>query len=172
MGYTGGLVPDPTYADLRDHAEAVEIGFDPARISYDALLAEFWAAHDPGAEAWKGQYRKAVFVHDEAQRAAAERTRDEVARKLGRPVHTAIEDAGTFWQAEDYHQKWSLRRQSGLFAEVRASFPEMDDLVRSTQAARLNAWAGGWGRTEAVAREIDALGLSAAGRETALSLAR
>jgi peptide-methionine (S)-S-oxide reductase len=157
---------------LKDHSEAIEIGFDPARITYDALLEEFWAAHEPSAESWSVQYRNAVFVHDAAQRVAAERTRAEVARRTGQPVHTAIEEAGTFWQAEAYHQKWNLRNQASLFAEVQASYPEVDDLVRSTAAARLNAWAGGWAKAEGMAQDLDALGLSEAGRASASAMAR
>jgi peptide-methionine (S)-S-oxide reductase len=160
VGYTGGATPSPSYSDLRDHTEALEVGFDPTKLSYDALLAEFWAAHDPVSVAGPVQYRNAVFVHDPAQRASAERSRAQVAQRLGEPVTTAIEDAGTFWQAEGYHQKWNLRLRGDLLDEVQAAYPDVDDLVRSTAAARLNAWVGGWSEAASIDRDVDALGLS------------
>ncbi len=164
-------MPEPTYRNLGDHSEAIEIGFDPERISYERLLFELFAAHAPTAEPWSRQYRSAVFAHDAAQRGAAERAVRAEALRRGATIHTAIEEAGTFWQAEDYHQKYRLRAHEDLLAEVRAVYPDTDDLVRSTLAARLNAWVAGWGDESQVARELERSGLSPAARERALALA-
>ena len=114
-GYTGGAPAHPTYDDVSNHrttqAEAVRVLYDPAAVTYDQLLDVFWRRIDPTGvdRAFSDtghQYRSAVFVHDAAQRAAAVRTRAGVAA-LGHftaPITTAIEDAGVFWVAEDYHQ--------------------------------------------------------------------
>jgi peptide-methionine (S)-S-oxide reductase len=117
-GYTGGSKPSPTYEEVSagatGHAEAVEIAYDPAVVSYEKLLQVFWRNVDPTAENRQfcdvgSQYRSAIFVHDAAQREAAERTLAEVEKQLGVPVKTQIADAAPFYRAEDYHQDYAAR---------------------------------------------------------------
>src|SRR6266446_3145544 len=119
VGYAGGGVDNPTYQQVcshkTGHAEVVEVTFDPDRVPYEQLLAVFWAEHDPTQLNRQGpdigdQYRSVIFVHDEEQRAAAEASRDRVQQRLSRPVVTVIEDAPTFWPAEDYHQRYLEKR--------------------------------------------------------------
>ncbi|HEV3156783.1 MAG TPA: peptide-methionine (S)-S-oxide reductase MsrA [Candidatus Baltobacteraceae bacterium] len=116
-GYLGGRMPNPTYHDVcsgqTGHAEGVQIQYDPTRISYEALLETFWAIHDPTTMNRQGpdvgsQYRSAVFYHSEAQRVAAEasKSRQEAGRRFARPIVTEIVEAGTFYPAEDYHQRY------------------------------------------------------------------
>jgi peptide-methionine (S)-S-oxide reductase len=118
-GYAGGGVDSPTYeqvcSNATGHAEVVEVTYDPNRVPYEQLLAIFWAEHDPTQLNRQGpdvgdQYRSVVFVHDAAQRAAAEASRDRVQKRLSRPVVTQIEDASTFWPAENYHQQYLEKR--------------------------------------------------------------
>jgi peptide-methionine (S)-S-oxide reductase len=119
VGYAGGTVDHPTYeqvcSDRTGHAEVVEVRYDPERIPYEALLAVFWAEHDPTQLNRQGpdvgtQYRSVIFVHDDDQRRAAEASRARVQERLSRPVVTAVEDAPRFWPAEDYHQRYLERR--------------------------------------------------------------
>ena len=119
VGYAGGRTDNPTYGDVcshrTGHAEVVEVTYDPDRIPYEQLLAVFWAEHDPTQLNRQGpdigdQYRSVIFVHDEAQRRAAEASRDAVQARISRPVVTQIEDAPTFWPAEDYHQRYLEKR--------------------------------------------------------------
>ena len=114
-GYTGGQIENPTYevvsAGKTDHTEAVEIVYDPRKVTYAQLLEVFWRNHDPlTADAQfcdiGRQYRPAIFVHDETQRRLAEETRRAVAQRLQRPVVTEIAAAGRFWPAEEYHQDY------------------------------------------------------------------
>jgi peptide-methionine (S)-S-oxide reductase len=96
------------------HAEAVEIVYDPAVVPYEKLLEVFWRNIDPTAGNRQfcdvgSQYRSAIFVHDAAQREAAERTLAEVEKKLGVPVKTQIADAAPFYRAEDYHQDYAAK---------------------------------------------------------------
>jgi len=118
VGYTGGDVPNPTYAQVSTgttgHLEAVEVTFDPKRISYEALLKIFWHNIDPtqgnGQFADRGpQYHTAIFYHNEAQRDAAERSKAELAAsgRFGSPIVTKILPAKPFYPAEDYHQHFS-----------------------------------------------------------------
>ncbi|MDD3764151.1 MAG: peptide-methionine (S)-S-oxide reductase MsrA [Nevskiales bacterium] len=116
-GYTGGTVASPTYKQVSaggtGHAEAVQIRFDPAVVSYAQLLDIFWHSVDPyTADAQfcdhGHQYRSAIFYHDAAQRQAAERSKAELANayKDRGPIVTEIVEAGTFWPAETYHQDY------------------------------------------------------------------
>jgi peptide-methionine (S)-S-oxide reductase len=93
----------------------VEVTYDPERISYDELLDVFWAKHDPtqlNRQGWDigDQYRSVVFVHDEEQREAAERSKAEQQTHYRAPVVTQIEPAQTFYIAEDYHQQYLEKR--------------------------------------------------------------
>jgi len=121
VGYTGGHVPNPTYNDVctdkTGHAEAVQVTFDPAKVSYEKLLDVFWQAHDPTQVNRQGpdfgtQYRTAIFFHSPEQEAAAKKSRAalEASGKLRRPVATEITPAGTFYRAEEYHQKYLQKR--------------------------------------------------------------
>lgn len=120
-GYSGGTTVSPTYKDVctgtTGHAEAVEVAYDPARISYDRLLDAFWKMHDPTTRDRQGpdvgsQYRSAIFYHDEEQKRAAEASRAaQDASKLYRgPIVTLIQPAGPFYEAEDYHQRYLEKR--------------------------------------------------------------
>jgi methionine-S-sulfoxide reductase len=119
VGYAGGTVPNPTYKQVcshdTGHAEVVEVTYDDEVVAYEQLLAVFWAEHDPTQLNRQGpdigsQYRSVIFVHDDAQRRAAEASRDRVQSRLTRPVVTRIEDAPPFWEAEDYHQQYLEKR--------------------------------------------------------------
>jgi peptide-methionine (S)-S-oxide reductase len=117
-GYTGGAKANPSYEEVSaggtGHAEAVEIVFDPAQVSFEKLLDVFWRNIDPTVADRQfcdagSQYRSAIFVHDAAQRKAAEASRDAVAKKLGVPVKTQIADAEAFYPAEEYHQDYAKK---------------------------------------------------------------
>jgi len=118
VGYAGGTTPEPTYEHIGDHSEAIEIEFDPARISYRDLLAVFWQSHDPAYRSVSRQYRAAVFWQGDDQRRLAEITRGEAARGPGRGVATALEPLRSFTPAEDYHQKYYLRAAKAIAAAI------------------------------------------------------
>jgi peptide-methionine (S)-S-oxide reductase len=113
VGYAGGQQPDPTYRRLGTHAETLQIDFDPARITYQSLLDLFWQSHDP-TQSRPRQYRSIIFYHDADQQRLAEITRDRQAAQLGRPILTEIRALQRFYRAEDYHQKYYLRRERDL----------------------------------------------------------
>jgi peptide-methionine (S)-S-oxide reductase len=114
-GYTGGTKDHPTYrevcGDRTGHAEAVEVEFDPAKVSYNRLLDIFWQIHDPTQVNRQGpdvgsQYRSGVFYLTLEQETAAKESRERAQDKLSRPIATEITQASTFWPAEDYHQRY------------------------------------------------------------------
>jgi hypothetical protein len=106
----------------------------------------------------------AVFWHNEAQRKLAEATRDRESTRRGKKVPTTVAPVGTFYLAEDYHQKFYLRQHQALFKELHAAYPREEDFLRSTAVARVNAYLGGRGTVEALDKEIQSLGLSAEGQ--------
>jgi peptide-methionine (S)-S-oxide reductase len=118
VGYTGGKKEYPTYEEVcsgrTGHAEAVEVTYDPSKVTYRELLSEFWSIHDPTQLNRQGpdigtNYRSAIFYHTLAQEAEAEASKEEVARsgKYGnRPIATEIVPAARFWRAEEYHQRY------------------------------------------------------------------
>jgi peptide methionine sulfoxide reductase msrA/msrB len=124
VGYTGGHTADPVYEQVHTgatgHAEAIQITFDPARTSYEALLTFFFHIHDPTTPNRQGndlgsQYRSAIFYHDAGQKAVAERVKAAVEATgfWKRPVVTEIVPAGTFYPAEDYHQDYLVKHPGG-----------------------------------------------------------
>ncbi|MBI5588633.1 MAG: peptide-methionine (S)-S-oxide reductase MsrA [Deltaproteobacteria bacterium] len=121
VGYTGGRFIDPTYEDVctdtTGHAEAVEIEYDPDKVSYEELLGVFWETHDPTTLNRQGpdvgsQYRSAIFFHTPEQEKAARESvkRLEDSRAFKRPIVTAITPASIFYPAEEYHQRYLEKR--------------------------------------------------------------
>jgi len=121
VGYTGGTLEDPTYRDVctdrTGHAEAVEVTYDPARVTYDRLLKIFWENHDPTTLNRQGpdvgtQYRSAIFYHNPEQETEARASKEklEASRAYRKPIVTQIVPAAEFWPAEDYHQQYLEKR--------------------------------------------------------------
>ncbi len=116
-GYTGGSEKNPTYEEVSAHRtghyESIEVAYDPGRVSYEQLLDVFWHNVDPGDDGGQfcdrgPQYRSVIFVHDDAQRRAAEASKQRVAGQLGSAV-TLILPAGPFYLAEGYHQDFARK---------------------------------------------------------------
>ena len=125
-GYAGGHTPNPTYEEVcsgrTGHTEVVLVAFDPAEISYDALLQLFWEGHDPAQGMRQGndlgtQYRSAIYAYGEAQQAAAEASREVFQAQLTAAgygeITTEISAAGPFYYAEDYHQQYLHKNPAG-----------------------------------------------------------
>ena len=126
VGYAGGFTPNPTYEEVcsgrTGHTEVVRVVFDPAKISFDALLGLFWESHDPTQGMRQGndvgsQYRSAIYTYGESQRRVAEASRTAYQRalqasRLGE-ITTEISKAGEFYYAEDYHQQYLAKNPWG-----------------------------------------------------------
>ncbi len=126
VGYAAGMTPNPTYHEVcsgrTGHNEVVLVVFDPAQTSYAELLRAFWEGHDPTQGMRQGndvgtQYRSGIYVYDDAQREAAEQTRDQYQQALTAagygPITTEILDAPEFFYAEDYHQQYLAKNPNG-----------------------------------------------------------
>lgn len=120
-GYSGGHTQNPSYRDVctdtTGHAEVVQVTFDPSKVSYEQLLDAFWKMHDPTQVNHQGpdfgkQYRTAIFFHSPEQEAAAKKSKQalDASGKFHRPIATEITAAGSFWPAEEYHQRYLEKR--------------------------------------------------------------
>lgn len=121
VGYTGGTLDNPTYravcTDTTGHAEAVDVEYDPSKVTYEQLLDIFWDNHDPTTLNRQGpdfgsQYRSAIFYHDDAQESAARESRERrnASGRYPRPIVTEIAPASTYYRAEEYHQQYLEKR--------------------------------------------------------------
>lgn len=121
VGYSGGTLENPSYQDVcggqTGHAEAVQVEYDAARVSYDELLEVFWESHDPTTLNRQGpdvgsQYRSVIFYHTPEQKAAAEAAKENLQRSgtYQRPIVTEIAPASKFHRAEEYHQQYFEKR--------------------------------------------------------------
>ena len=129
VGYSGGKTADPTYQEIctgtTGHAEAVEIVFDPNKLSYEEVLGYFFRMHDPTTLNRQHndvgtQYRSAIFYTSEEQKKTAEsvKAKLEAAKKFKRPITTEITRASKFYPAEDYHQDYLVKNPGGYNCHV------------------------------------------------------
>ena len=121
VGYIGGHLDKPTYQNVctgkTGHAEAVEVSYDAALVSYEQLLDLFWQTHNPTTYHRQGpdvgsQYRSAIFFHNEEQEKEAQASKEALAKsgRFANPVVTEVVPATTFYEAEDYHQQYLEKR--------------------------------------------------------------
>jgi peptide-methionine (S)-S-oxide reductase len=137
-GYTGGASLNPTYEQVSNgksgHAEAVQVTFDPARISYREILQIFFSVHDPTTLNRQGadvgtQYRSAIFYHSDTQRIISEEVMKELneARLWERPIVTQIAPIGKFYPAEDYHRNYFKKHPEQAYCQAMIS-PKINKL--------------------------------------------
>lgn len=139
-GYEGGDTPNPTYEEVctgtTNHAEVIEISYDPSKISFDELLEVFWKSHDPTTLNQQGadvgtQYRSVVFYHSEEQKKSATKYKNELnqLKAFDRPVVTTIEKAQPFYVAENYHQNYYLKNGQAPYCRL-VILPKMEKLEK------------------------------------------
>ncbi|HEX7632999.1 MAG TPA: peptide-methionine (S)-S-oxide reductase MsrA [Candidatus Saccharimonadales bacterium] len=123
VGYTGGHTENPTYEEVcthtTGHAEAVLIEFDPEEVTYETLVRQFFRMHDPTQLNRQGpdvgdSYRTAIFYFDDNQKQTAEQVKKDVQPNFDKPIVTEIIKAGPFYEAEEYHQKYTQKTGIGM----------------------------------------------------------
>ena len=123
VGYTGGHTKNPSYEDVSykntGHAEATLVEFDPKKVSYETLVKQFFYMHDPTQMNRQGpdegsQYRSAIFYFDDEQKKVAEAIKDETQKGHEKPIVTEITKVSEFYEAEDYHQKYTEKTGRGM----------------------------------------------------------
>jgi methionine-S-sulfoxide reductase len=169
VGYAGGESRNPTYHNLGNHTESLEVDFDPEVLTFGDVLEVFWQSHNPFGARRKPQYMSALFWHDERQRDLASETAARISNANdGAEVTTQLLEFDRFYLAEDYHQKYILRRHSEFESALLDVYPDLLEFTNSTAAARLNGYLAGHGTPESLARDLPLLGLNAAAQESDL----
>jgi methionine-S-sulfoxide reductase len=172
VGYAGGTTASPTYYNIGDHSETIEVDFDPAIIAYEQLLVAFWSGHDASYPPYSVQYRSAIFYTTDQQQKLANDSKQAEEARLGKPIHTDIELGTGFYVAEDYHQKYDLRQRPDVASALHAIYPNPADFRDSTAVARLNGYVGGYGDSDTLKKNLDSLGLSESGKKALLETAK
>ncbi len=156
---------------MGSHSETIQIDYDPTKISYKELLAVFWDSHDPTFEPVSRQYMSVIFYHTDEQERLAIETKEQEEARGGRSIQTSIIAFSDFYLAENYHQKYYLQQDNALMKEFDIIYPAAKDFIHSTAAARVNGYAGGYGTLDTLQKELDSLGLPAAGSSRLLEIA-
>lgn len=142
VGYAGGTSPDPTYHKIADYTETVEITFDPTITSLEELLQIFWQNHDATKNRFykERQYISLLVFQNQQQEQIARKIKNSEEERQGKEIKTEFQLTTSFYPAEDYHQKYSLRRFKQATEKIQALFLDEEAFIRSTIAARLNGF--------------------------------
>jgi len=157
VGFAGGTKESPTYRSLGDHTETVEVEFDADKTSYRELLEIFWTNHDPTTMCSR-QYMSVIFYHNDQQQSMAEQSMTEAAKNHRRKITTLILPAKEFYNAENYHQKYLLRKHEWLVHAL--NLTDDKEMITSRVAARINGYVGGYGDETAFEEEKSLLNLT------------
>ena len=134
--------------------------YDPSKISYGELLEVFWTSHNPASPSWSAQYRSVIFTSDEEQRRTAGRSAAKLRADTGGKIYTAIEPLGRFYNAEDYHQKYYVRRDYVLMREYGEIYATAEEFAASPSTAKANGILAGLASGVEAEKLIPLLGLS------------
>lgn len=165
VGYAGGSTADPTYRNLGDHTESVQIDFDPSKVSFVKLLEMTWCKIDPYYKSAVRRYMSILFYHNPLQKAAIDSIVSAEEDRVGTAVAVDILPYDGFYLAEEYHQKYYLKTMSDFAEEYCEIFGTPGNLTGSTAVARVNGYVSGMGNMRQLEEEIDLLGLSEKGRD-------
>lgn len=155
VGYTGGTTADPTYKTMGDHTETVQVDYDPSVISFEDILLHFWRNHYPNRDHYKGQqYVSSLRYHSAEQKQMIDAVKIQMEEEQGETIETEITPAGHFTLAEERHQKYYLKRYPHIVESLRSMYPDKQDYLNSTFAARLNGFVKGFGVRDQIVTEI------------------
>lgn len=155
VGFSGGTALNPSYREMGDHTETVEIDFDPAILSFEEILLHFWRNHYPNRDEYKGrQYISLIRFHGPLQEQAAGKIKRQMEQEIGEEIETDIAAFTDFTPAEERHQKYYLKRYPKAVEQLAPLYPHSSLLNDSTFAARLNGFAKGFGNREKLKSEI------------------
>lgn len=159
VGYAGGTTKSPSYHNMGDHAEVVQIDYDETRVELKDLLEIFWHGHRPRARAYGRQYMSLILCTEKKDQDVAILSKAEYRMRFGE-VLTEISLLDSFYLAEAYHQKYYLRRLPSVFKEVEERHNTLAELLDSNQVSRLNGYAGGFGTATQLEADLSLWALS------------
>jgi len=163
VGYAGGNKENPTYHNLGEHTETIQIFYDPDKISYEKLLDIFWQSHEPTVRR-STQYMSRIFYHNENQQRVALESKEDLEKELNKDIKTVISEFNRFYKAEDYHQKYYLKQHKDFLSVYREIYSNHNKFLKSTAVSRANGYVVGDGYLESPESLID-MGLSEEGRK-------
>ncbi len=172
VGYAGGTTPSPTYDHIGDHAETLEVAYDPEVVDYPQLIQVFFAAHDSTRPSPRRQYASIIFPEDDEQEDRALEALRNLSEEAGKPPATEVLRSQVFHSAEAYHQKFYLQQVRRIFDSLRRQYDDLWELVDSRPAARINGYIAGYGNIEDLEEEIDEMNLDPGGKDALLRLVR
>ena len=154
-GYAGGTSLQPTYRNMGDHTETIEVDFDASIISLEEILLHFWKNHYPNRDNYKGtQYISLLCYRSDEQLQTIESVKARMEAVLGEEIETKIVPFQEFTPAEERHQKYYLKRYPKALEQLKTIYTEEEELTDSTFAARLNGFVKGFGTKEELKQEI------------------
>lgn len=159
VGYAGGTKDNPTYKNIGDYTETIQIDYDPEKISYRELVNLFWDNHNAYQQPYSRQYRSIVFYHNSDQKNIAEEVKKKLEKSSGKTILTELKSFNNFYLAENYHQKYYLQQYSD-FKNHYLDFYSYPEFIASTATARLNGYLAGKGKKDQLVAEINKLNLS------------
>lgn len=145
VGFAGGTTAAPTYRNMGDYTETIEVEFDPAVVALEELLRVFWRNHYPNRDEYRGrQYISLLHYRSEEQLRVINRIKTEAEEDLGEPIETEIQPFTEFWLAEERHQKYYLKRYPKTLEQLSHLYSSEEELIHSTFAARINGFVKGF----------------------------
>jgi peptide-methionine (S)-S-oxide reductase len=168
VGYAGGTTQAPSYRQIGDHLETLQLEFDPQVIGFEQLLKLFFEQYNPFRAPYKRQYASALFYHNPEQQSLIEQKIAHLEQQEGKPVAMEVQPYGEFFLAEERHQKYKLQRHPALLAEYQRMYPQLQVFINSTAVTRVNGYLGGNVSLEEVLLQVGVLGLSKQGQEQLL----
>lgn len=155
MGYAGGTTPAPTYKQMGNHTECLQMDFDPTQISFDEIVRHFWSSHNSNRGNYKGRQYLSIFLyHDDFQKEVLKKVKQEIPETNSPPIGTEMGPLAHFTLAEDRHQKYYLKRYSNATHKLRDYFFTEEAFNNATLVARLNSFVKGYGTLSALKEEI------------------
>jgi len=151
---------NPTYHSLGNHTEAIQIDFAPEEISFSEIVDLIWKSHNPIGAVRRSQYKSAIWFSNQAQLETIQASTQPLVERYQQSLTTEILPLETFFNAEDYHQKYALQRNDGIMKQFKLAYPVFNDFVDSTAAARLNGFAYGCGAKKLFESEQASYGFS------------
>ena len=169
VGYAGGTTADPSYKEIGDHTETIEITYDPEIISYEKLLEIFFDSHNPYTRAYSKQYASLILYQNQKQQETALKLKDKMESESGNKIETVIKELNKFYVAEDYHQKFRLQQQKS-FKNHYLSKMSMEEFINSPAVTKVNGYITGKGLRDNIIKNIGRLGLTENLQEKLLEL--
>jgi len=165
VGYAGGQTANPTYYNIGDHIETIQIDYDPGVINYEKLLNVFLENHNPHKPGWLRQYMSAIFHHNDHQEKFVNGSLKNRSIRTQRSIYTEIMPFSKFYLAEGYHQKYNLKQYPELISDYISIYSDEEDFTHSTSAAKVNGYVSGYGTLPGFEAEVKSLGLSLSANE-------